>query len=202
MQSARIDDKIQGNRKPTCHRYPISALPRCKYLQKRLFFLCDSFPFFSFFLAALRDNDLYLCDFLGVVRAGLEDLDLLVDVGGVHPLGPAHALGRVLRVGAQQGAKGTEKEKMGENEQKSRSSKKQSAKSSYGSSTGSKGFFTQVLPYLCAPFPVPTFLLSYPTLISRLIPLDKLKGSGAAEKASLLQTFSDFFSKKKANEQK
>ena len=53
-------------------------------------------------------NDLYLCDGLGVRGAGLEHLDLLVDVGRVDPLGARHALRLLLRVRGEEGAEGTE----------------------------------------------------------------------------------------------
>ena len=57
----------------------------------------------------LDPYDLYLCDFLGVVSSRLEDFDLLVDIGGVHPLGAARPLRRVLRVVGQQGTERTGK---------------------------------------------------------------------------------------------
>ena len=57
-------------------------------------------------MSVLDLNDLYLCDGLGVRRAGLEHLDLLVDVGRVDPLGARHALGLLLRVRRQEGAEG------------------------------------------------------------------------------------------------
>ena len=53
-------------------------------------------------------NDLYLCDGLGVRGAGLEHLDLLVDVGRVDPLGARHALRLLLRVRGEESAEGSE----------------------------------------------------------------------------------------------
>ena len=55
-------------------------------------------------LSVLDLNDLYLCDGLGVRGAGLEHLDLLVDVGRVDPLGAGHPLRLLLRVRREEGA--------------------------------------------------------------------------------------------------
>ena len=52
--------------------------------------------------------DLYLCDGLGVRRAGLEHLDLLVDVGRVDPLGAGNPLRLLLRVRREEGAEWAE----------------------------------------------------------------------------------------------
>ena len=60
--------------------------------------------------AVLDLNDLYLCDGLGVRGAGLEHLDLLVDVGRVDPLGAGHPLRLLLRVRREEGAERAEKE--------------------------------------------------------------------------------------------
>ena len=59
-------------------------------------------------MSVLDPNDLYLCDGLGVRSAGLEHLDLLVDVGRVDPLGARHALRLLLRVRGEESAEGTE----------------------------------------------------------------------------------------------
>ena len=61
-------------------------------------------------LSVLDLNDLYLCDGLGVRGAGLEHLDLLVDVGRVDPLGAGHPLRLLLRVRRQEGAERAGKE--------------------------------------------------------------------------------------------
>ena len=55
-------------------------------------------------------NVSYLGDFLGVLGSRLEDLDLLVDVGRVDPLGAGHPLRLLLRVRRQEGAERAEKE--------------------------------------------------------------------------------------------
>ena len=77
-----------------------------------LFVLHDSI-FLSCFTSTqiFNNSDLYLCDLFWVRRAGLQDLDLLVHVGRVHPLCSSGLFVRLIKASKQSLKRAKKKQK-------------------------------------------------------------------------------------------